>query len=1107
MKKFLLLLIAIAITPFSFSQTPCVNGFAGSYPCDGIDLMSFTPYIGTTDGLGAATLTLGGRPYQGNDSWGWTDVRDGKEYALVGLTNGLYFMDITNPVNPRRLGRLPKPSGVSNSLWSDVKTYENWAFIVSEAGNFGMQVFDLNSLQGLTEDATRVFNLTTVTTNNTYMRMTTIPGTGGAVLRDSHNIIINEDSGIAYILGSNLGLGGPIFIGIDTSTAPPTLTFEGNYSSEGYTHDAQVVTYDGPDPDYQGREILIGSNGNVGGSNNIVFSDLTDRITGAGTGAVKFISRIGYSQAAYAHQGWFTKDKKYFIFGDEEDEATTGVGNTKTIVLNVEDLDNPFIQFNYYGRTGAIDHNGYVKDKRFYMANYRAGMSIKRVHNIDNTIPASSSIFENGSNQPDNMVEESYFDSYIEETPNNNIFNGTWNVYPFFESGNILMTNLEGGVFIVKAQNYDNEAPVMDCTPIIATLNKASGILTLTADDLAAGATDNKGIIKKTILSGQTTFTCADVGNTFDITIEVEDDYGFKASCTRTITIEAEETQYTGGDIANNSSWSNGFPGLGSNARIASNATLTSATSIDACNCQVNTNRTLTIAADAYLKTEKDIVVNGNLVVAHQGSIVQTDDNAQVINNGSIDVEVITPVLQTRDFMIMGSPMDSETRNGVFATPFLVLDFDPSDFIPHPDVPLGGTNFADDDGNYYNQITGTTPILPAHGYVVRPQDSYTDPANETYTFNYTQGTLKNGVTTHTAYNNGPADNPNGTPNVLANPYSSAIDGDVFMTANGLTALYFWEHLTPPGTGLPGSNLRFDMDDISIRNLGMGMPAANDVGNAQGTAPNGVISTAQGFAIRTSGADGTTQEITFNNSMRLTSGNTTLGRTIPTESLVLEVRDPKFNAGGFTGIAFTANATNNLDEGYDTNRLATVVSLYSHLDDGSEELGIQSRAPFTEITEVTLGFSTQVESELFYEISIADIQGESLGISTVYLIDTQEDIITNLSEENYLFKSGKAKYDNRFILRFEPEEILGQDMNDENAIIVYPNPTNDIITINSPSYFIKDVEVYDVRGRRMSQSIEEKTNIFSINLAPLETSIYFVRITTEKGTVTKKIIKE
>ena len=220
-----------------------------------------------------------------------------------------------------------------------------------------------------------------------------------------------------------------------------------------------------------------------------------------------------------------------------------------------------------------------------------------------------------------------------------------------------------------------------------------------------------------------------------------------------------------------------------------------------------------------------------------------------------------------------------------------------------------------------------------------------------------------------------------------------------------------------------------------------------------------------------------------------------------------MRDPKFNAGGFTGIAFTANATNNLDEGYDTNRLATVVSLYSHLDDGSEELGIQSRAPFTEITEVTLGFSTQVESELFYEISIADIQGESLGISTVYLIDTQEDIITNLSEENYLFKSGKAKYDNRFILRFEPEEILGQDMNDENAIIVYPNPTKDIITINSPSYFIKDVEVYDVRGRRMSQSIEEKTNIFSINLAPLETSIYFVRITTEKGTVTKKIIKE
>ena len=74
----------------ALAQTPCENGSAGNYPCNGYDLLaSFT--------LG----DLGGA--SGNDSWGWTDPTDGKEYAITGVDNGTLFIDISDPVNPFHL--------------------------------------------------------------------------------------------------------------------------------------------------------------------------------------------------------------------------------------------------------------------------------------------------------------------------------------------------------------------------------------------------------------------------------------------------------------------------------------------------------------------------------------------------------------------------------------------------------------------------------------------------------------------------------------------------------------------------------------------------------------------------------------------------------------------------------------------------------------------------------------------------------------------------------------------------------------------------------------------------------------------------------------------
>ncbi|MCW8981907.1 MAG: choice-of-anchor B family protein [Altibacter sp.] len=1047
MKKLILLAILLN-SMIIIAQAPCSGGTAGGYPCNGLDLKAYKPLTGTL-GLGASST--------GNDSWGWTDPQDGKEYAIVGLDNGTAFLEVTATGGLRHLGKLPTQT--SSSSWRDVKVYQNHAFIVSEASNHGMQVFDLKRLRGLSENKNRVF------TNDAHYN-----GFGKA-----HNIIINEDSGFAYILGANAnGNGGPIVLNIQNPTSP---TFAAYYAGMGYSHDAQVITYNGPDTDYTGREIYIGSN-----EDKVVILDVTNKAN------IQHISNLDYSYKRYTHQGWFTEDQRYFLLGDEQDEYSGGNAgnNTRTIIFDFNDLDNPVEHFQHFGATLAIDHNGYVRGNRFYIANYSAGMRVIKISDIANQ----------------NIQEVAYFDTY---TPNNTAnFNGAWNVYPYFESGNIIISNYDRGLFVVKDPNYDNVDPVVICQPFTATLDKNTGSVTISALDVDGGSTDNKGIVSRT-LTGQTTFTCDDVGSTFDVTLTVEDDYGNKASCVATVTVAAETTAYLGGG-----SWSNGAPGIGSNAKISTDYKTTDIlnplnTSIDACTCEVDAARTLTVSAGDYINITKDITVNGSLVVEHTGSVVQTDDTATVNNNGnSISVALETPILQTRDFMVMGSPMTAETRNDVFTNAFLVLNQNPGNFIPHPGVPAGGTNFADDNNNFWTSYSGSIDV--GKGYIVRPQSGYTDPANHTYAMTYTKGTLNNGVVSRPIFFNGLGSNPDGTPNVLANPYPSAISAIDLINANPLiNEIYFWEHLTAPSPSIPGAgSINFSMDDISMYNLSGGVKAANDPGAS--TTPNGVISTGQGFAIKAMAAGA----VTFDNSMRLTSGNTTLRNPadeLEIDRIWINVRNAEYEIGSNALIAFNPTATPQWDAGYDSQRLATAISLYSHMDNNPIQLGIQTRESFDPSTKISMGFASQVNANAVYTISLENMEGMHIGATTVYLLDNETNILTNLSESTYEFESNKGTFDQRFTLMFESDTVLDTAASILVSITTYPNPTDDVVTIYSPNAVINDIEVFDLRGRRVVEIMDKEDHHYVLNLSDLETAIYFVKVSTEVGSITKKVIKK
>ena len=411
LKNYFLILI-LCFQAIAFSQTPCdtATGMAGIYPCNDYDLMSNVP-------ISTLATTLGTE--EGSDIWGWTDDLTGKEYALVGTTNSTAFVDISNPINPIFLGRIETATGTS--YWRDVKVYNDFAFIVADGvGAHGMQIFDLTRLRtGVDADLTYDADVT----------YTGDGGTGDITIGSCHNIVINESEGVAYLVGCNSANGGgPIFIDISNPLNPITI---GDYTAGGYTHDAQVITYNGPDTDYTGKEIFIGSNGNT---DKVVILDVTDKTN------VISINEFTYPQVAYAHQGWFTIDQRYFILGDEVDEQSYG-NNTKTLVFDFIDLDadfsNPSLLNTYFGPTAAIDHNGYVKGGEFFLANYRAGMRVLDVPTLLSTNNTSA--------------ETGYFDTY--PSSNSASFNGVWSIYPYFSSGNIIISDIESGLFVVRKSN------------------------------------------------------------------------------------------------------------------------------------------------------------------------------------------------------------------------------------------------------------------------------------------------------------------------------------------------------------------------------------------------------------------------------------------------------------------------------------------------------------------------------------------------------------------------------------------------------------------------------------------------------------------------------
>ncbi|HLP12393.1 MAG TPA: choice-of-anchor B family protein [Flavobacteriales bacterium] len=310
--------------------------------------------------------------------WGYAD-EFGNEYAIVGTNDGISVVDVTTPATPTEVFFYPG----SNSVWREVKTYNNYAYITTESTD-GMIIIDLNPLPG------------TITTGN----VSVFNGPAGNPWISSHSLFIDEATGVLFLHGTDRGNGGVILYDLNSSPTNPTELGE---LDDYYVHDS-----------YSRGDTLYSAHITSG---FVSFTDVSN------PAAITYLAANQNTPMNFSHNCWLSANGKYLFTTDEVSGAWIGAYDVSdfTDIKEVDRIRNS-------ETSGSIPHNTYWLNNYLVTSYYRDGVTI---HDVTD---------------PSNMIKVGSFDT----TPlSGDGFNGAWGVYPYLPSGNLLVSDMELGLFIL----------------------------------------------------------------------------------------------------------------------------------------------------------------------------------------------------------------------------------------------------------------------------------------------------------------------------------------------------------------------------------------------------------------------------------------------------------------------------------------------------------------------------------------------------------------------------------------------------------------------------------------------------------------------------------
>ncbi|MDH4071512.1 MAG: choice-of-anchor B family protein [Gammaproteobacteria bacterium] len=395
----------------SIAATPCVNGNISGMACMNVDLLS---HVGSQD--------ISARPGDAADVWGFVDMNTNREYAIVGFDIGTAIFDVTDAENPREVGFIDG----QRTLWRDIKVYQFWdagasrfsarAYITTDGSTDGLFVIDLSDLP---QQVSRVaYGGDFLAAHNVYLAGTDF-GTG---------LPRGGAAPAVVVAGSNNGSGPFRVYSVTDPDAPGFRAMPGSGRSD-YTHDAASMIITDARKDTQcvnGTsycEVLFDFN-----ESTVDTWDITNAAS-----PVR-LNRTVYPNTGYVHSGWPSEDGQYVFVQDELDERDRGL-NTTLRAFAVSNLATPSFAGQWTGPTAAIDHNGFVRGNRYYMSNYSRGLTILDITNVTN------------------MEVVGRLDTYPGSDAT--AFVGAWGAYPFFHSGNVAISDIDSGFYMVADRTLD----------------------------------------------------------------------------------------------------------------------------------------------------------------------------------------------------------------------------------------------------------------------------------------------------------------------------------------------------------------------------------------------------------------------------------------------------------------------------------------------------------------------------------------------------------------------------------------------------------------------------------------------------------------------------
>lgn len=522
--------------------------------------------------------------------------------------------------------------------------------------------------------------------------------------------------------------------------------------------------------------------------------------------------------------------------------------------------------------------------------------------------------------------------------------------------------------------------------------------------------------------------------------------------------VTANQSVTINGTTWNGISWSNNAPNANLAAIISGNFTATQ--DLVACSLLITNNAQVTVNSGVDFTISGDVTINSGSTLTFQNNsnLLQTKNTNG--NTGNAIVKRQTSAIMRQDYNLWSSPTAGQG----------LLTFSPETLTNRFYTYNSATNL-------YNMVVSpaTTNFDLAKGYLIRVSNNH--PTSPTIWEGQFNGVLNNGNYTIPVNNS--------SYNAIGNPYPSTISANSFINTNNINeALYFWRKTN---NSLTTSYATYTL---------AGGTANGEVNNI---VPNGIIQVGQGFIIKaTSGA------VNFNNMMRTGNNANQFLRIYDEEKhrIWLNLSHDNMPINQMM-IAYMTDATEGIDNKIDGRFINDNQTALNSLING-EEFVIQGRSlPFLESDIVPLAFKTDMTGN--FSISIDHVDGLFESGQSIYIKDNVTNSTHKLNDGAYQFTSSAGIHNNRFDVVYSYNALENPNFNFEtNNIIVYTKDKG--IAINSSILPLKNVKIYDIRGRFLYEEKEIKTNSVFIQDIGFAKQALILQITTEDNKITyKKVI--